>query len=388
MKKTRFKVCAFCFGRSAVISALIMAGWLAAQAAETGFAGGEGTVESPYVVATLEQLQEMRRHRDSHFVLAADIDASPTSNWNRKDDYEGVAAGKSEDGPAYSLPHSPLEAGTVKVYVDGVERSDGFLIEYSDGRIVFEGLPHELYGLGEEKESAAVTVDYRTAYAHYRGFDPVRRFSGTFDGGGNRIRGLYINRPDEDFVGLIGNSVRGSRIMNVGLENVNIAGRTRVGGLAGNSYSTVDSCYTTGSVSGDYRVGGLAGVNFENTVANSYSRADAGGDALMIGGLIGLNYRGTVKNSYSTGRVSGARFAGGLIGLASPTSEYEITGSFWDVESSGMTTATRGEGLVTADMRDIGTFRDAGWDIAHAGEHGDETWKIESGKDYPRLGWE
>ncbi len=98
-----------------------------------------------------------------------------------------------------------------------------------------------------------------------KGFDPVgdesNPFRGIFDGNGHVIRNLYINRVGEDYVGLFG--YVGGEVRNLGLENVQVLGSNRVGGLVGyNYYGTVSQCYSAGSVlgSGSY-VGGLVGYN-------------------------------------------------------------------------------------------------------------------------------
>jgi len=76
-----------------------------------------------------------------------------------------------------------------------------------------------------------------------RGFDPLRDtiknmpFSGNFDGNGYTIRGLFINRPDEDKVGLFGTCSgvehRPNTIENLILSEFNVTGDHYVGSLAG-----------------------------------------------------------------------------------------------------------------------------------------------------------
>ncbi|MDD3268500.1 MAG: GLUG motif-containing protein [Syntrophomonadaceae bacterium] len=45
------------------------------------FAGGNGTVSSPYQIATAAQLDRVRNYLDKHFILTADIDISGCTNW-------------------------------------------------------------------------------------------------------------------------------------------------------------------------------------------------------------------------------------------------------------------------------------------------------------------
>ncbi len=183
-----------------------------------------------------------------------------------------------------------------------------------------------------------------------KGWEPIGTrddpFVGTFDGKGYEIGDLYINRPEEEKVGLIG-SVSGI-IRNIGLVNADVTGRLYVGGLVGhNHYGQVSDSYSSGSVTGDSSVGCLVGLN-GGTVSNSYATRSVTGISGVgglvgvndgpgglpgqpaakvvgsysvgvvtgddsVGGLVGLN-RGLVVDSYSSGAVTGSRYVGGLVG--------------------------------------------------------------------------
>ena len=178
------------------------------------------------------------------------------------------------------------------------------------------------------------------------GFDPVgsspspNGFSGTFDGKGYTITGLFINRPLESYVGLFGYTEVGSGgwINNVGLVNCNITGRRFVGALVGfhewQGAQSISVCYSTGAVSGSgtsvNAIGGLLGYN-GSTVERCYSTATvhaeaATGKTQEIGGLIGLNAgwsgdEGNVTDCYATGNITAispvgldVTEVGGLIG--------------------------------------------------------------------------
>jgi len=151
-------------------------------------------------------------------------------------------------------------------------------------------------------------------------------FSGTFDGGGHVISNLTINRPGTDYQGLFG-YIKGGRVENLGLDNVNILGGNYVGGVAGkiNDYSRVTNCYSIGTVSGTDFVAGVVGGVLSNIVdvklPNGYDShitvcyftgVVKGRD--FVGGVVGGMYGGTVTNSYSAGTVSGNNFVGGVVG--------------------------------------------------------------------------
>ena len=140
---------------------------------------------------------------------------------------------------------------------------------------------------------------------------------GTLDGQGYEIRDLFINRPDEDFVGLFG-FVDGGVVKDIGVVNAIVTGGATdnggVGSLVGDNCGTVTNSYSAGNVNGDSSVGGLVGCNcFGATVSNSYSIASVSSGG-WAGGLVGSN-AGTVSNSYCSGRVTGHDYVGGLVGF-------------------------------------------------------------------------
>ena len=75
-------------------------------------------------------------------------------------------------------------------------------------------------------------------------------------------------------------------------------------------------------------------------------RAPAAG-ADRVGGLVGENSEtGSVRQCYATGAVNGDENAGGLIGWSRGT----CGSSFWDTETSGMSSSDGGTGLSTLEM--------------------------------------
>ena len=134
-------------------------------------------------------------------------------------------------------------------------------------------------------------------------------FTAIFDGNGHSISNLYIDREEEDGVGLFGNfgSYGGSRtieIRNLELRNVDVTGGENVGGLVGynGGGSISNSSVTGGSVTGDSEVGGLAGSS-SGPIDNSSSAAAVSGES-EIGGLVGHS-GDPITNSHASGDVSG-----------------------------------------------------------------------------------
>jgi hypothetical protein len=165
-----------------------------------------------------------------------------------------------------------------------------------------------------------------------KGWQPIGTtespFKGIFDGNSYTISGLFIYRPDEDEVGLLGR-VQEGLIKNAGLISVNVTGRKSVGALLGYSWKgTLDSdtrppfseTYAHGSVTGDEDVGGLVGNNYRGIVNQCASSVEVfhlsstpDEERWRAGGLVGLN-SGPVINCNYSGEVNGDRQVGGLVG--------------------------------------------------------------------------
>ena len=126
------------------------------------------------------------------------------------------------------------------------------------------------------------------------------------------------------------------------------------------------------------------------TVSNCYSTGRVTGER-QVGGLVGLNSM-TVSNSFSTGRVTGQSSVGGLVGCREGVVWGSgITGQcFWDLQTSGQDTSEGGAGKTTAEMMDITTF--TAWDIIAVADPGTRnatcTWNVVDGQTYPFLSWE
>lgn len=131
----------------------------------------------------------------------------------------------------------------------------------------------------------------------------------------------------------------------------------RAGGLIGASDgSTISQCFATGNAtSGRDYVGGLIGDS-DSTITDCYARGNVDGRDI-IGGFIGLN-DGDIDNCYSTGLVTGTDVQlGGLVAINGGT----VINSFWDTETSGLLVSNGGTGRTTAEMKTPATFIDAGW---------------------------
>ena len=179
-----------------------------------------------------------------------------------------------------------------------------------------QGLAHSSRMKGNWVLGANIDASETVEWDEGLGFSPIgssgSRFTGAFDGLGHTIKGLVINRPGTDYVGLFGTTGPNSIIRNVGLVDVSVSGKNNVGGLVGMGEGSISGSYVTGNVKGFDSVGGLIGFA-KGEVLGSYALSDVAG-VTNVGGLVGRNYSSAVFNSYASGSVRGITNVGGLMG--------------------------------------------------------------------------
>jgi hypothetical protein len=208
------------------------------------------------------------------------------------------------------------------------------------------------------------------------GFSPIGNsetaFTGIYDGQGYTIDSLFISRTEKDQIGLFG-CTQNARISDLGLTHVQIAGYNEVGGLIGQSNSTVvQRCYVNGGIEGQDYVGGIAGKNASAFIDQCYNRADITGND-YVGGMTGAN-TGAVHCCYSTGLISAVSNAGGVTGSGNAHA------CFWDTETSGLTASGGGTGLTSLEMTSASTYINEKWDMANTW-----TYRADKNNGYPYL---
>ena len=152
-------------------------------------------------------------------------------------------------------------------------------------------------------------------------------FSGRFDGNGLAISNLTVDRDSEDLIGLFGFIGDSGEVFDLVVEDLDVTGAQRVGGLAGGSNGSIWDVATGGTIRGDSGVGGLVGVSLgaDNcNISNSQSNADVEAPEDYAGGLVGRMSPCTVTDSHATGDVVGGNsYVGGLIGESSDGSVHD-----------------------------------------------------------------
>ena len=300
--------------------------------AQAQFPGGTGTVADPFRISTLEDLRtlsENDEYWDDHFILANDIDATDTRNWNVVDNN---AMGFSPIGNRTSFDN-PFTGS-------------------------FDGQGYAISNL----------------YIN-RGFDLFVGFFGRTDGATIESLGLEdCNvRGSSDTGGLIGLSHQ-SLVRNCYVTGTVESIHALAGGLIGIlDAGTLTSCYTRTQVSAGQMVGGVVGFTIQSEVNNSFTfgqvTATLGDGA---GGFTGLAISSNISNSYAEVRVAAGTSSGAFISF---NNESQVINCYFNEEVASVGDAIFNDdfnqavtSLTGAGFADQSIFENAGWDFQYMWE--------------------
>ena len=243
------------------------------------------------------------------------------------------------------------------------------------------------------------------------GKDDNKAYTGTFDGNGKTITGLTVTGSDQ-YAGLFGYIGSGGTVKNVVLKHVQITSDNSsgyAGGVAGDSWGTIENCSVSGSVSGTTFAGGVVGSQWGGSITGCNSSATvkgvifaggiagetnsgasltgcyATGDVTVendgtnnshAGGVVGYNGGGTLTACYATGNVTGTGtgtgsiYVGGVTGdnaLGTLTACYHATGDV--TGASGSTGGVVGRNFKDS-MFDGGIITACYWNGTVTGDNG------------------
>lgn len=195
---------------------------------------------------------------------------------------------------------------------------------------------------------AVLTADIDLNGSAENKFTPIgisgHYYTGTFDGMGYEIKGLYIdsNKNETKYVGLFGCIGVGGILRNIRVVDgsVSYSGylstmdyNNYVGGICGYSdYCVISECFNGGEVSGVDNTGGICGYNFHGKIVNCHNKGNVSSDYTYgdVGGICGYNFgSGRISCCYSTGEITGSRDAAGVGGVCGRTDSGDIENCYW-----------------------------------------------------------
>ena len=305
------------------------------------------------------------------------------------------------------LPGKLVDDGSVNVLLgEGTEESPYLISRYNDLKYIgkyeyktdlYYKLTDNIYVWENERE------DCNSDGTECKGFEPIPEFSGVFIGDNKMITGLYINRPDEDSVGLFRSLSPTAKVTGLMLDSLVIKGKNYAGGLAGvdkgasiervwifnstiqgNSYvgmlsgskkgGFASQVIADGNAIGEKYVGAVAGESQKASYMNDIAMATVTGES-YVGGFSGIDSASTYKNLYAISHVQGNSKTGNLVGSSSGST---FTSVYYDKEVWQYNQSSVGKALTTAEMLDVSSYKD--WDF-------ENVWTKKDADYYPRLIW-
>lgn len=194
------------------------------------------------------------------------------------------------------------------------------------------------------------------------GKDDNKAYTGTFDGNGKTITGLTVTGSYK-YAGLFGDIDENGTVKNVVLEGVQITSDNSsgyAGGVAGDSWGTIENCSVSGSVSGTTFAGGVVGSQWGGSITGCNSSATVKG-VIFAGGIAGeTNSGASLTGCYATDDVTvendgtNNSHAGGVVGyngggtLTACYATGSVTGSGSGTIYVGGVTGSNNLGTLTA----------------------------------------
>lgn len=332
---------------------------------DDNFAGGDGSIENPYQIATARQLDAVRNHLDSNFVLINDIDLSEYSNWVPIGGYKNVEEGDglrgSFDGQGHTI--SNLKMDYTLMLSDNTERD-----RYSFGLFSDSSLSSEIKNVNLKNVSIHV------------------HFNDDGDLGSVRIGGISANASTITDCIVSGNiNVTGAMVggnycggiagyanyvyksisrANICVQQTNpkqtaINARTTVAGIVGyvNPSGCVSDCINYGDIKGNISINtglytyewptigcsGIVGYSIGKQITNcrNYGSIESSCDeGASASGIVAEDNGATILRCANYGDLSAYSYAGGdtyasgIISLARYTTVVEQSVNFGDLIAS------------------------------------------------------
>lgn len=297
---------------------------------------GSGTSGSPYLIATVAELNAVRGYNSQYFRLVADIDLT-----------EATSTG------AGFIPINP-----------------------SNNTIKFDGNGHAIRGMRMNTTAAST------------GFLGVL-------GLGGYVQDLRLTDVDitssGSRVGGIAGSLNGASISNASVTGTITANNSesQVGGIVGamigptsGTQASINRSWTDVELSGlSNYAGGIAGsVSSGKTITNAYALGSNQSSAILSAGIVGLN-SGIITNTFAFMEVGNGRTSEGMGGIAGQNAGT-ITNSYWNetvstrTQGAGQGTQTGMTSVSGAQMRQAATF--TGYDFS-------TIWQSNSPNAFPTL---
>ena len=369
------------------------------------FAGGKGTKDDPYQIATGSQLAYFakrvnaeeygEKYADTYFELTEDIDLGG-KEWTPVGEtvadlimggHEYFVFSGNFDGNGYTIKNLTIGTETSPYSGDvcGLFGATSGTIEdvvLENVSINYVGGNHSSgygfrmggalvgYSMGDIVNCTVIGLDMKAGSdGSYVALNSIGGLVGIQDGGTtvshSRVSGKIEESTKQGNVGgFVGTLVKGSSAKYCGADvSVEVTGNGRgiaVGGFVGIGNGTttdetlIENCYATGNITGAEYAGGFVGNISGLNISNCYAKGDVSkcfvGASFMGTDAASNNYYGTVKNCYATGLVSDISSSAYAFAMQDTMNRSTIQNCYYNIQNTAKNTESAAS-LTIDDMK-------------------------------------
>ena len=357
------------------------------------FAGGKGTKDDPYQIATGSQLAYFakrvnaeeygEKYADTYFELTEDIDLGG-KEWTPVGEtvadlimggHEYFVFSGNFDGNGYTIKNLTIGTETSPYSGDvcGLFGATSGTIEdvvLENVSINYVGGNHSSgygfrmggalvgYSMGDIVNCTVIGLDMKAGSdGSYVALNSIGGLVGIQDGGTtvshSRVSGKIEESTKKGNVGgFVGTLAKGSSAKYCGADvSVEVTGNGRgiaVGGFVGigNGVTTdetlIENCYATGNITGAEYAGGFVGNISGLNISNCYAKGDVSncfvGASFLGTDAASNNYYGTVKNCYATGLVSDISSSAYAFAMQDTMNRSTIQNCYYNIQNTAKNT--------------------------------------------------
>lgn len=268
------------------------------------FAGGDGSVENPYQIATLGDLRQVKFNPSANYVMVSDIDARDAEMEHITGSFTGTF-----DGGGHNIIGPNLDGqGLFKTITGSDGSNNGVVKNLNILQPSITVADYATTGILADNTTMAKISNVFIYDATVEGETPD--VSATFGGivgsaalyteiSGSAIIGANINLPESAVGGIVG-SLKTSSTIKVCSFKGDITGGTKVGGVVGSSAGQttsgchIEDCHVDAAIVAKNTVGGVIGSSTRDAIARCHvqgsiaaTEASMWGGGPYTGGLIG-----------------------------------------------------------------------------------------------------
>ncbi|WP_075983080.1 GLUG motif-containing protein [Bacillus massilinigeriensis] len=319
------------------------------------FAGGDGSVENPFIIMNAQQLDKVRKHLDAHYQIGDDIDLSEDpfdqgEGWVPIGDKTNRFTG-SIDGNGKTIRNLIINRASQSQYTG--------LFGFIDGATIKNLKLDDINVTGWIQTGGLVGTAFSSTISDCSVSDARihgDNFSGGFigyvkDGSVNNIEIVGVNLSGGSQSGNLIGRLDNGQVSGITASNLTISGSTFNGGLIGYDQSSQISDVTASNINvkSQSDSGGILGQSIGSTIHTLDIKQvviDASGYN-QIGGVIGTAGNINLEDINIEGvNLNGANFAGGLIGTEDYTSTKTIINNVAAKDIKITITSQKAAGLI------------------------------------------